>query len=70
MDIQLPMMDGLETTRQIKQNNPDLPVIAQTANAMDEDRKNIIEAGCDDYIAKPINKYDLLEKINNFLKGS
>ncbi|MGC9374141.1 MAG: response regulator [Bacteroidales bacterium] len=70
MDIQLPMMDGLETTRQIKQYNPDLPVIAQTANAMDEDRKNIIEAGCDDYIAKPINKYDLLEKINNFLKIS
>jgi len=70
MDIQLPMMDGLETTRQIKQNNPDLPVIAQTANAMDEDRKNIIEVGCDDYIAKPINKYDLLEKLNNFLKIS
>jgi len=70
MDIHLPMMDGLETTRQIKQYNPDLPVIAQTANAMDEDRKNIIEAGCDDYIAKPINKYDLMEKINYFLKIS
>ncbi|MDY6802118.1 MAG: response regulator [Bacteroidota bacterium] len=70
MDIQLPMMDGLETTRQIKQNNPNLPVIAQTANAMDEDRKNIIDAGCDDYIAKPINKYYLLEKIDNFLKAS
>ncbi|HSH53209.1 MAG TPA: response regulator [Bacteroidales bacterium] len=68
MDIQLPIMDGLETTRQIKQTNPDLPVIAQTANVMDEDRRNIIDAGCNDYIAKPINKYDLFEKINNFLK--
>ncbi len=67
MDIQLPMMDGLETTKQIKQLNPDLPVIAQTANAMNDDRTNIIDAGCDDYIAKPINRYDLLEKINNFL---
>ena len=70
MDIQLPMMDGLEATNMIKQANPNLPVIAQTANAMEDDRENIINAGCDDYIAKPINKYDLLEKIDNFLRVS
>ncbi|MFP4023285.1 MAG: ABC transporter substrate binding protein [Thiohalospira sp.] len=70
MDIQLPMMDGLEATNIIKQANPNLPVIAQTANAMEDDREKIINAGCDDYIAKPINKYDLLEKIDNFLKDS
>ncbi|MFO7828005.1 MAG: response regulator [Bacteroidales bacterium] len=68
MDIQLPMMDGLEATNLIKKDNPKLPVIAQTANAMEDDRKNIIDAGCDDYIAKPINKYDLLEKLDNLLK--
>ncbi len=68
MDIQLPMMDGLEATCRIKKSNPDLPIIAQTANAMNEDRRNIIDAGCDDYISKPINKYDLLEKIGKFLK--
>ena len=68
MDIQLPMMDGLEATRRIKESNHNLPIIAQTANAMNEDRKNIIDAGCDDYISKPINKYDLLEKISKFMK--
>lgn len=67
MDIQLPMMDGLEATKLIKKDNPKLPVIAQTANAMEDDRKKIIDAGCDDYIAKPINRYDLLEILDNFL---
>ncbi|MEE4198292.1 MAG: ATP-binding protein [Bacteroidales bacterium] len=67
MDIQLPMMDGLEATGRIKAFKPGLPVIAQTANAMDEDRQNILDAGCDDYIAKPINKYELLEKIDHYL---
>lgn len=67
MDIQLPIMDGLEATRQIKIFKPDLPVIAQTANAMDEDRHNIENAGCDDYISKPISRLELLHKINTFI---
>ncbi|MBI9052249.1 MAG: response regulator [Bacteroidales bacterium] len=68
MDVQLPIMNGLEATRQIKLMKPNLPIIAQTANAMVDDRANIINAGCDDYIAKPINRYELYEKINNFLQ--
>ncbi|MCK5028397.1 MAG: response regulator [Bacteroidales bacterium] len=67
MDIQLPILDGLEATAQIKEFRPDLPIIAQTANAMKEDKPNILASGCDDYIAKPIDKTDLLEKINIFL---
>ena len=70
MDIQLPIMDGLEATRLIKKEKPLLPIIAQTANAMLDDKKIISAAGCDDYIAKPISKTELLEKINTFLVKS
>jgi CheY-like chemotaxis protein len=64
MDIQLPIMDGLEATRLIKKEKPTLPIIAQTANALADDKKIIFAAGCDDYIAKPISKSELLEKIS------
>jgi CheY-like chemotaxis protein/anti-sigma regulatory factor (Ser/Thr protein kinase) len=67
MDIQLPVMDGLEATQLIKKEKPLLPIIAQTANAMVDDQKIIKAAGCDAYIAKPISKSELLEKINAFL---
>lgn len=69
MDIQLPTIDGLEATRIIKKIRPGLPIIAQTANAMADDRRVIIEAGCDDYIAKPICKSELLEKIDSRLNA-
>lgn len=68
MDIYMPVMNGYEATRQIKQIRPDLPVIAQTAYAMAEDRKRAMEAGCVDFIAKPIGKEELLSKIDKFLK--
>ncbi len=69
MDIQLPILDGLEATKQIKEFRPDLPIIAQTANAMDDDKPIILDAGCDDYISKPIDRIDLLEKINIFFSN-
>ena len=68
MDIQLPILDGLEATNQIKKCKPGLPIIAQTANAMDNDKPKIIAAGCDDYVSKPINRLELLQKIHKFLK--
>lgn len=70
MDIQMPVMDGFEATRQIRNplsgvNNPELPIIAMTAHAMQGDREDCIKSGMNDYIAKPIllaNLSDVLEK--------
>ncbi len=63
MDIRMPMMDGLEATRQIRQFNKDVSIIAQTAYAFAGDSEKAIEAGCNDYITKPINMTLLFEKI-------
>jgi PAS domain S-box-containing protein len=67
MDIQMPYLDGYEATRQIKKLQPTIPVIAQTAFAMEGDREKSIMAGCDDYITKPVQPGNLLEKIAQFL---
>lgn len=67
MDMNLPVMDGYEATRQIKIFKPQLPIIAQTAHAMNEDRSNCLNAGCDEYMAKPIDKYRLYGLIEQFL---
>lgn len=63
MDINMPEMNGYDATRQIREFNKNVVIIAQTAYAMAGDREKSIEAGCDDYISKPINKNELLEKI-------
>jgi CheY-like chemotaxis protein len=62
MDIKMPEMDGYEATRQIRRFNSCVVIIAQTAYAMAGDRAKALAAGCNDYIAKPIN-IDVLEKI-------
>lgn len=67
MDIRLPDMDGFETTQRIKEIKPQLPVIAQTAYAMYNDREICLENGCDDYLAKPLNKDVLFKKINHYI---
>ena len=67
MDIQMPKISGYEATREIKRIRKILPVIAQTAYAMAGDREKSIKAGCDDYIAKPLNIESLLPKINQFI---
>ncbi|WP_066629615.1 PAS domain S-box protein [Labilibacter marinus] len=56
MDIQMPQMDGIQATYEIKDARPGLPIIAQTANAFDDERIKCLEAGCIDYISKPIDK--------------
>lgn len=68
MDIQLPVLNGYDATRQIKKIRPELPVIAQTANAMDSDRAKCMEAGCSDYVTKPIVLKNLLPIIENFVQ--
>lgn len=67
MDIQMPEMDGLDATRLIKKMNTHIPVIAQTASAMAGDKEKIQQAGCDDYVTKPINSDQFLATINHFL---
>jgi len=67
MDIKLPGMNGLEATRKIKAFRPDLPVIAQTAHAFTSDKKAASQAGCDDFITKPIPKNELLKIIAKHL---
>jgi len=66
MDIKLPEINGLDATRMIKKEKPNLPIIAQTAYAMEEDRYRCLEAGCDDYIVKPIIQEELFQKLLEF----
>ena len=61
-------MNGFEATRLIKEFRPNLPIIAQSAYTSDEDRKKAKEAGCNDFISKPIKKGILNKSINNFIK--
>ena len=63
MDIKMPVMNGFEATRLIKKQRPDLPIIGQSAFTSKEERQKAIEAGCDDFITKPISKSELLEKL-------
>ncbi|RLD60742.1 MAG: hybrid sensor histidine kinase/response regulator, partial [Bacteroidetes bacterium] len=67
MDIQLPKLDGLEASRRIKKIKPDLPIIAQTANALHEDKQRALSAGCNDYISKPIDSDQLNIMVNKYL---
>ena len=67
MDIKMPIMDGMEATRLIKEKHPDLPIIALTANAFDSDRQLAYEAGCDEFLPKPISSAVCLKTISKFL---
>jgi len=67
MDIQLPVISGIEAIRQIKAFRPALPIIVQTANAFGDECENCYAAGCDDFITKPVNIQQLLYKIENFI---
>jgi hypothetical protein len=67
MDIRLPEMEGYEATRIIKEKCPHVKIIAQTAYATHSDRIKAFDAGCDDYLSKPVSKQLLLTKINFFL---
>ncbi len=72
MDMQMPVMDGLTATRQIRQLSwlQELPILAMTANAMTGDRERCLEAGMNDYIAKPIDPQDLAAKLLRWVKPS
>jgi PAS domain S-box-containing protein len=66
MDIKMPVMNGIEATKLIKQLRPELPIIAQTAYAFTVEKEMILAVGCDDYISKPISKENLLKLIEKY----
>jgi len=72
MDIDLPNIDGLEATRRLKADatTTNIPIIALTAKAMAGDREQALDAGCDDYLTKPVDFKELLAMIERFLGAS
>ena len=68
MDVRMPVMNGYEATAAIKEINPNLPVIAQTAFALSGDREISLSAGCDDYLSKPIKSEELYRIMSKFLR--
>ncbi len=67
MDLQLPVIDGIEAIKQIKSFKPHLPIVVHTANAYGNESERCFEAGCDEYVTKPANFMQLLYKIEIFL---
>jgi CheY-like chemotaxis protein len=74
MDVQMPELDGLETTAAIRRKEREkgghIPIIAMTAHAMKGDREQCLGAGMDDYLSKPIQPRELMEVIEQQLKGA
>lgn len=68
MDIQMPVMDGINAIEAIRKGGNQIPIIVQTAFALSSEVEKSHIAGCNDYIAKPIRKEELLNKIFNFLE--
>jgi two-component system, cell cycle response regulator DivK len=69
MDIRLPQMNGIEATYKIKEINPKIPIIVQTAYALRSSQEEAIKSGCDEYITKPIRIETLLPLIGKYLNA-
>jgi two-component system cell cycle response regulator DivK len=67
MDMSLPIMDGYAATRKIRETNKSTPIIGLSAHAMSGHEQSAIEAGCNDYLTKPLNDELLLNKLKEYL---
>lgn len=67
MDIKMPLLDGLSATKLIRDFNKDIPIIAQTAFALERDKNEALAAGCTDYLSKPINKNKLISLLKQYI---
>ena len=68
MDISLPIMDGYDTTKKIRETLKSTPIIGLSAHAMSGDDEKAKEAGCNDYLTKPLDSKLLFQKINEYLR--
>ncbi|HHO54023.1 MAG TPA: response regulator [Deltaproteobacteria bacterium] len=69
MDMQMPVMDGYEATRRLRASGFVRPILALTAHARPEERARILAAGCDDHLAKPVERVELLSRVLRHLEG-
>jgi len=68
LDMGMPVMNGLEATKILRAEGNQIPIIAQTAFALNNEKDNVLEAGCNDFVEKPIQTELLFDKINSFFK--
>ena len=67
MDLRMPIMDGMEAVAEIRKNFKQIPIVAQTAYAMAEDKEKALQIGCNDYLSKPISKQEVIEMVDKYL---
>ncbi len=67
MDMQMPVMNGFDATKKLKAINKNLPILGVTAFALQGDKQKVLDAGCDDYISKPVKAVEIYTKMSNFI---